>query len=210
MPLRAATVRDAVLFAETRAVVPLRAATLRDVAVFVVLPRVAVVVPRVAVPRAPTLRDAVDALARDAAVFVAARDVVARAETLRDALDVRDVALLVARFAIDDCARDAVVPVPRDAVVLRALDAARGDAVAVAVTAGAIGSANTARIDRHVEHTKNAPASKNTVPTAFLIKSVIFRRCIFCLPHNNSNSPCVTQALYNYIIFFQTYATVKC
>ena len=39
---------------------------------------------------------------------------------------------------------------------------------------GAIGSANTERIDKNVEHTKNAPASKNTVPMAFLNESAIF------------------------------------
>jgi hypothetical protein len=32
---------------------------------------------------------------------------------------------------------------------------------------GAIGSANTDRIDKNVEHTKNAPANKKTVLTAF-------------------------------------------
>jgi hypothetical protein len=32
---------------------------------------------------------------------------------------------------------------------------------------GATGSANTARIDKNVEHTKNAPANKKTVLTAF-------------------------------------------
>jgi hypothetical protein len=36
---------------------------------------------------------------------------------------------------------------------------------------GAIGSANTERIDNNVEHVKNAPPSKNIVPTAFLQQS---------------------------------------
>jgi hypothetical protein len=44
--------------------------------------------------------------------------------------------------------------------------AAWGVAYAVSST-GAIGSAKTARIDKNVEHTKNAPANKKTVLTAF-------------------------------------------
>jgi hypothetical protein len=39
---------------------------------------------------------------------------------------------------------------------------------------GATGSANTARIDSTVEQTKNAPASKNIVPIAFLIEFAMF------------------------------------
>jgi hypothetical protein len=51
--------------------------------------------------------------------------------------------------------------------------AAWGVAYAVSST-GAIGSAKTARIDKNVEHTKNAPASKKTVPTAFFNVSATF------------------------------------
>ena len=43
-----------------------------------------------------------------------------------------------------------------------------------ATVVGAIGSANTVRIDNKVEQIKNAPASKNTVPIAFLYASAIF------------------------------------
>ena len=116
---------------------------------------------------------------------------VVRATTLRDVpvpeRVVATVALLVARETTlrdaDVFARDAlfVVVRTRDAAVERAFvrgDAARGDEAApVGTTVGAIGSAKTARIDKNVEHTKNAPASKNTVPTAFLATPTIF--CLF-------------------------------
>jgi hypothetical protein len=119
-------------------------------------------VPRWATPRDTTPRDAVE-FERDA--------VFARDTTLRET-----VAELLARDA------DAVVPRTRNEPLLRAaardVAFARGDAVlaaTVGVTTGAIGSANTARIDKNVEQTKNAPASKNTVLTAFLTKSAISR-----------------------------------
>jgi hypothetical protein len=51
---------------------------------------------------------------------------------------------------------------------------------------GAIGSAKTARIDKNVEHTKNAAASRNTVPAAFLNISPILR--VFIIIPCNSKS----------------------
>ena len=59
-------------------------------------------------------------------------------------------------------------------VALRAAAVRAGLTFDVALCIGAIGSANTVRIDNNVEQIKNAPASKNTVPTAFLYASVIF------------------------------------
>lgn len=164
---------------ETRAVVPARDTTLRDG--FVV---------RDTVVRDTTLRPLVVALPRDT-VFAVVRD----ADTLgravvvvvRDAVAVRavvGVAVVRAVVPRDVTARDvvAVVVVPRDMVfvaVRRDVEfVLRGDAVparvawgpatTVDVAIGAIGSANTARIDTNVEQTRNAPANKNTVPIAFL------------------------------------------
>jgi hypothetical protein len=57
---------------------------------------------------------------------------------------------------------------------------ARGDIVSI--FAGAIGSANAARIDINVEQVKNAPPNKNTVPMAFLQQSEKLRLFIFTLP----------------------------
>lgn len=168
---------------ETRAV-------LADVAVRAATPRDAdAVVPRDVVVRDATLRGDADTprdvamLARDAVVLAMPRDVAVA----------RDGATVVPRDADapDTAARDVVArdATERDAaVVVRAVDAAvvrglvRPDArdvparadcgAAAAVTfIGAIGSASTARIDTNVEQTKNAAASKNTVPTAFLQKS---------------------------------------
>ena len=70
-----------------------------------------------------------------------------------------------------------VAVVPRDTVVVavvarglarpeRVARIARGDAASIFT--GAIGSANAARIDINVEHVKNAPPNKKTVPMAFL------------------------------------------
>ena len=164
---------------ETRAVVPARDTTLRDG--FVV---------RDTVVRDTTLRPLVVAVPRDT-VFAVVRD----ADTLgravvvvvRDAVAVRavvGVAVVRAVVPRDVTARDAVavVVVPRDTVFVAVRrDVAfvlRGDAVparvawgpatTVDVAIGAIGSANTARIDTNVEQTRNAPANKNTVPIAFL------------------------------------------
>ena len=110
-----------------------------------------------------------------------------RETTLRVVVERADVAV----FAVVELARDTTlrVAVPREVVVVfvaivgRADEAVfdvprglarpeRGDwACVIAVDAsivGAIGSANTTRIDNNVEHTKNAPISNNTVPSAFL------------------------------------------
>ena len=164
---------------ETRAVVPARDTTLRDG--FVV---------RDTVVRDTTLRPLVVALPRET-VFAVVRDADtlgrAVAVVVRDAVAVRavvGVAVVRAVVPRDVTARDAVavVVVPRDTVFVAVRrDVAfvlRGDAVparvawgpatTVDVAIGAIGSANTARIDTNVEQTRNAPANKNTVPIAFL------------------------------------------
>ena len=109
---------------------------------------------RAAVPRDVTPRDAVDAL------FVVARDAAAgRVDTPREI-----VAFDVVPRAVDILREDCVRPDARGDVAF-----ARGDCAAgtFGTAVGATGSAKTARIDKNVEHTKNAPASKNTVPTAF-------------------------------------------
>ena len=151
-------------------------------ALFVLLPRMALpdndtraVLSDVAV-RARTVRvDVFD---------VAVRAVVPRDVTPRDADDVVDALFVVVRDAADGR-----VDTPRETVafdvVVRAVDILRDDCVRPDVRAdaafargdwavgtfgtavGETGSAKTARIDKNVEHTKNAPASKNTVPTAF-------------------------------------------
>ena len=166
---------------ETRAVVPARDTTLRFVVArdaFATVPRDTTLRPLVvAVPR-----DTVFAVVRDAdtlgrAVIVVVRDAV----VVRAVVGVAVVRAVVPR---DVTARDAVavVVVPRDTVFVAVRrDVAfvlRGDAVparvawgpatTVDVAIGAIGSANTARIDTNVEQTRNAPANKNTVPIAFL------------------------------------------
>ena len=63
--------------------------------------------------------------------------------------------------------------------------------VCIGTTAGAIGSANTARIDKNVEHTKNAPAKRNTVPMAFFATVAILRLFIHYSPAdaNPTNPP---------------------
>lgn len=140
---------------ETRAWfdVAVRARTLRDV----------VVVRDAPVARDTTPRDVVATVARGLATVV-------RDETLRAVF--ADVVV-----APDDDV--AVAVVPRDTtfdVVRRDVAVVRGDcAVTIAPVVGAIGSANTARIDNNVEQTKNAPASKKTVPTAFLQQSAMLR-----------------------------------
>lgn len=135
-------------------------------------------------------RDDVAARDEDAvvpAVPVAVRETAARDETLR-AVVADDVPreTVFAEFLRDVAARDA-----RD--VLPARDAC-GVATAVWVAEiGAIGSAKTARIDNKVEQTKNAPANKNTVPTAFLQKSAILRLFINYSPvfRENPENPLV-------------------
>ena len=141
----------------TRAVVPLRERILR----------VAFAVVRVDTPRFDATPDAVrattlrvDVVRADVVEFVApaARDATLRDATPRDAF-----AFVVAVVGRADVAVD----VPRG-------DARpeRGEAVAAGAfsNTGAIGSANTTRIDNNVEHTKNAPISNSTVPSAFLHK----------------------------------------
>lgn len=142
-----------------------RETTLRDV-----VPRDVVVVRGDAV----VARDVVVA-ARDAdvvvgvAVPVAVRETAARDETLRAVVPV-DVSreTVLAESLRDVAARDV-----RD--VLPARDACGVATAAWVAEIGAIGSAKTARMDNKVEQTKNAPANKNTVPTAFLQKSAILR-----------------------------------
>lgn len=164
-----AVVRDTTL----RDVLP-RDVVARDEAVVVAVPRDAVAVGRAAA----VVRDAVAVVVRDAVGVTAPRDTVARDVTAREFV---------------------VVPVvvPRDTIFADVLrdDAGRADARTFAplrgdctfaagdTVTGAIGSANTARIDTNVEQTKNAPASKNTVPIAFLICSAKLRFFI-------ENSPC--------------------
>lgn len=173
--LRFATLRDAF------ATVP-RDTTLRPLAV--VVGRVVVVRDAVALGRVDVVRDADAVVARvafpvvpvrDAAAVVAARvvvvrAVVARVETERDGETV--VADAVPRDTVFAALRRDVAFARGDAVPARV---AWGAATIADVAIGAIGSANTARIETNVEQTKNAPASKNTVPIAFLQKSVILR-----------------------------------
>lgn len=188
--------RIALPVSETRAVVPARETTLRDAfATFddvvrdttlrAELPRDAVARPVVV---AAVVRDAV-ALGRPDVVVV--RDVVGTAVAVRDTTPRDIVAPLV--FAVprettfDDVPR--AVAVDGRAVDARTLPAARGDATAddvVTVAVGAIGSANTARIDNKVEQTKNAPASKNTVPIAFLTCSAKLRLFINTLLYSGN------------------------
>lgn len=139
---------------ETRALlfVAVRATTLRDA-----LPvRDTVLRPDVVV-RDVTLRDCV----------VAAGVVVAE---VRDATTGRPVTLRAAAGA--DVVRATVAAFVRDVAVrpdVRAVAPRCDDTCPVATPAvGAIGSANTARIDNRVEQTNPAPASKNIVPTTFL------------------------------------------
>ena len=160
--VRARTLR-AVVAADDRDVtaVALRAATPRDgvvtpLADVVGAPRVAVVVAeRDAVPRdVDVARDTPDVV--DVAALVVVGATALRDATARDVLDVprATVAADVRGLARD--ARDVDVPAR-----------APWGAATVTVSTGAIGSANTARIETKVEQTKNAAASKKTVPTAF-------------------------------------------
>ncbi len=167
----------AVLFAATRDAVVPRDTTLRDAvprdAVVADVPRDAVAVGRLDVVVA-RVADAV--VVRAAVGVVAVRAVVARDVTPRD---------IVAELAPFDVPRtttlDVVFAVERedagraDARTFPELRADETDGVADAVVTGAIGSANTARMDKNVEQTKNAPASKKTVPIAFFIYSAKLR-----------------------------------
>lgn len=109
-----------------------------------------------------------DTTLRDVAPF--ARAAFARDVTARDWTVLRDT---VERDALPDV-REAFAVARGLARAFRALPDAR-DAFAVATeSTGAIGSANTARIDNIVEHTKNAPANKKTVLIAFLTEFATF------------------------------------
>ena len=147
----------------------------RDVvAVVAVVPRDAVTLGRDVVAVVP--RDAV-VVARDAVGVTVARDTVPRDAVPRDVIARGDVATVVAVAVPRDTVfvalrRDVVAVLRGDAVPARV---AWGPMAATDVVIGAIGSANTERIDTNVEHTKNAPASKNTVPMAFLQKSAKLR-----------------------------------
>lgn len=129
--------------------------------------------------RDTTLRDATarEDVADGAAVvvrtFVAARDAFPRADTLRDDVVVVGAALVV-RATVAGAAFPRGLAMREDA---RDDAAARGDCAVICTASytGATGSANTARIETNVEQTKNAPTSKNTVPTAFLQKSATLR-----------------------------------
>ncbi len=193
--------------------------------------------PRIALPvkdmraglaaRERTLRATFAPVVRDALV-VPVRDTTLRDATLRDELFTALFGMVVTRVA-DEFARDAVVrdatlrdgaaPVVRDTVfvALRGVAAERPVAPARAVgdaAIGAIGSAKTARIDNNVEQTKNAPANKNTVPTAFLQKSAILRLVINYSPvfRDGRKTRCCTAQLHaigmytlsNYNIFVAT------
>ena len=134
--------------------------------------------------RATTLRATVLGLvARDTTLrFVAVpRDTVfafARDATPRDTTFLFTVAPVVVRAIVaGDTPRFVVRPDARFVAFVR------GDALVSAGTnVGAIGSANTARIDKNVEQTKNAPAKRNTVPIAFFATDAISRLFIRILP----------------------------
>lgn len=197
--------RIALPVSETRAVVPARETTLRDAfATFDDVVRDTTL--RAELPRDAVARPVVAAVVRDAVALgrpdvvvvrdavplvVVVRDVVGTAVAVRDTTPRDIVAPLV--FAVprettfDDVPR--AVAVDGRAVDARTLPAARGDATVddvVTVAVGAIGSANTARIDNKVEQTKNAPASKNTVPIAFLTCSAKLRLFINTLLYSGN------------------------
>lgn len=131
--------------------------------------RAAGTVARVVVPRETTLRDAVVRFAVLAAdgFATAARVVTVRARFVCCARDATERDAVFVAFA-----RDTVFPELRVVKFVRD-DVATGAGAVFAI--GAIGSANTDRIDNNVEQTKNAPTSKNTVPSAFLQQSAKLR-----------------------------------
>ena len=122
-----------------------------------------------------------------------------------------EVAVLVTAFVVavrETTARELVVVVPEAGLatvlfdvsrVVTGRDDARGEAlvradcvVATDACIGAIGSASTERIDKSVEQTKKAPASKKTVPIAFLQQSVKLRLFINTLLYSgNDRKPVV-------------------
>ena len=147
-------------------VAPVLARTARFVRVAVVLlrdftVRVAPAVERVAV-----------AFERDAR-----GEVVVRAETVRVPVAARDV--FVCDTGCCETERDVVARDVRArfVVVLVERGLVRGD-VFVITFCGAIGSANTERIDINVEQTKNAATKRNIVPIAFFNEFIFIRNVI--------------------------------
>ena len=115
-----------------------------------------------------------------------------------------------------------VVPVSRDTTFdvvvrevagladVRTLLLERGDCTVfvVIVFVGAIGSANTARIDKNVEQTKNAPASKNTVPIAFLqcsAKLRLFINALLCSGKARKTKRSAVWSIINHPPIFYNY-----
>ena len=92
-------------------------------------------------------------------VAVVPRDTTARDVTLREGLEAVVVAVVVLEI---------VLPEPRDVAPEFLAEPVVARCACVVSNSGAIGSAKTALIDKNVEQTKNAPASKKTVPIAFL------------------------------------------
>jgi hypothetical protein len=124
--------------------------------------------------RAVTPRDAAGVVV----AFIERTGILPREVTVLFATLPRDVVVLDAPCAV--CAAVARETVVR-AVFTRLLAVARGLVRPLRcgnVFAGAIGSANTERIDINVEHTKNAAANKNTVPIAFLQEFAFIRNVI--------------------------------
>lgn len=173
---------------DTRAGFAVRARTLRAVVAAVVRDALLVAV-RDTTLRDATLRDALlDVVPRDALSVVPRDDatlpraVVARDATLRDGADA----------VVADVVRETVLVAFRGVALLRDVAPVRADWAASG--AGAMGSAKTARMDNSVEQTKNAPASKNTVPTAFLHTSAKLRLFINCSPVSGvAGKPAVLQ-----------------
>lgn len=182
------------------------------------------VVPRDAAFTAFTPRDDVAIVGRPDVVAVARdADVVALvAGATAAVVAARDTTAREDAFARGDCVTTPdVVSAPRDTIFAELpRDVAGRDAVParcawgnkiVAWPVGAIGSANTARIDNNVEHTKNAPASRNIVPIAFFNDSAKLRLFIklSLKSGNDRKTRCfgynvayiLPVLLYNYIIF---------
>lgn len=142
-----------------------RDTTLRPEGVLITVPAPAFVATRdVAVLLVGLAETVFVVVVRDVTGVVAVRATVPREETLRE-----EVVALVLVFPRDtvfvELSRDVT---GRDdlALALPARVACGPEIIFCAV--GAIGSANTARIDKKVEQTKKAPASNNTVPIASL------------------------------------------
>ena len=159
----------AILFAVTRETV--FDAVPRDTTARDVTPREFVDV--VAVPRETVVLGRPDAVARDAVVVLTndVAGVVVPRETIARDVTPRDGATFCVCAVPRDTTDDAVLRDDAGRADARTVPDVRGDATVGAdtVMVGAIGSANTARIDNNVEQTKNAPANRNTVPIAFFM-----------------------------------------